>query len=281
MERVLSESEKLRRAEEIYFRRNNKDVKFRKNGETKEEKSSISKYMFDFLLMLNIIVIVFCVQNKEFVFTQAFLEKCETYNININEEISKLVGQILQENDGKNVNEITNDVQIETPINEENMVSVPNQEVVENNIEENKEQVSEELRDIENLKQSYSFISPLNATVTSRFGNRMSTNKNVSSYHTGIDLGAENGTDIVASTEGIVELVSNGGDYGKHVKIRLNNVTTLYAHCSKIFVKEGQIVAQGQRIAKVGSTGNSTGNHLHFEIRIDDRYINPDKIISF
>ena len=68
---------------------------------------------------------------------------------------------------------------------------------------------------------------------------------------------------------------------GNHIKIRLNNVTTLYAHCSKIYVHEGQIVAVGQEIAEVGSTGNSTGPHLHFEIRVDDRYIDPTRIIEF
>lgn len=71
------------------------------------------------------------------------------------------------------------------------------------------------------------------------------------------------------------------GIIGKHVKIRCNNVTTIYAHCSKILVKKGQIVAEGQEIAKVGSTGNSTGNHLHFEIRIDNRLVDPGKVINF
>ena len=81
--------------------------------------------------------------------------------------------------------------------------------------------------------------------------------------------------------EGIVELVSSIGDYGKHMKIRCNNVTTLYAHCLSISVKEGQIVAQGQEIGKVGSTGNSTGPHLHFEIRVEDRFVDPSKIVIF
>lgn len=81
--------------------------------------------------------------------------------------------------------------------------------------------------------------------------------------------------------QGIVELVSSEGDYGKHIKIRCNNITTLYAHCSKIYVKEGQIVAQGERIAAVGSTGNSTGPHLHFEIRVNDRFVDPARIIDF
>ena len=81
--------------------------------------------------------------------------------------------------------------------------------------------------------------------------------------------------------EGIVEEVSSKGDYGNHIKIRCNNVTTLYAHCSKILAKEGQIVGRGQKIALVGSTGNSTGPHLHFEIRIDNRFVDPGKVITF
>ena len=79
---------------------------------------------------------------------------------------------------------------------------------------------------------------------------------------------------------GIVTLVSSEGDYGNHIKIRCNNVTTLYAHCLNVYVKEGQIVAQGQDIGEVGSTGNSTGPHLHFEIRVDDRFVNPSKVID-
>jgi len=68
---------------------------------------------------------------------------------------------------------------------------------------------------------------------------------------------------------------------GKHVKIRCDDVTLVYAHCSKIYVKEGQIVSGGQEIGEVGSTGNSTGPHLHFEIRIEDRYIDPARLIQF
>lgn len=134
--------------------------------------------------------------------------------------------------------------------------------------------------DIENLKAAYSFINPLNGKITSRFGIRTSENLNVDGYHTGLDIFAEKGTIIKASMEGIVDNISAEGGYGKHLKIRSNNVTTLYAHCEKIIVKEGQIVSQGQEIATVGSTGNSTGPHLHFEIRVDNRFINPEKILS-
>ena len=71
------------------------------------------------------------------------------------------------------------------------------------------------------------------------------------------------------------------GGYGKHLKIENNGVETLYAHCSKILVKENDYVEIGQEIAKVGSTGNSTGPHLHFEIRYLDKYIDPSKILEF
>jgi len=78
-----------------------------------------------------------------------------------------------------------------------------------------------------------------------------------------------------------VILVSSKGDYGKHIKIQTDNIQTLYAHCSKILVKENDIIESGQEIAKVGSTGNSTGPHLHFEIRYENRFIDPSRIIDF
>ena len=68
---------------------------------------------------------------------------------------------------------------------------------------------------------------------------------------------------------------------GNHLRIVQGEITTLYAHCSKINVKEGDIIKQGDKIAEVGSTGKATGPHLHFEIRRDNRYINPDAILAF
>ena len=75
--------------------------------------------------------------------------------------------------------------------------------------------------------------------------------------------------------------VSEEGDYGKHLKVQDGDIVTLYAHCSEILVKEGQSVEKGEKIAKVGSTGNSTGPHLHFEIRYQNRYVNPQEIFEF
>ena len=69
--------------------------------------------------------------------------------------------------------------------------------------------------------------------------------------------------------------------YGNHVEIKNGDVSTVYAHCSKIYVSEGDKIIQGQQIAEVGATGNVTGPHLHFEIKRDDRYVNPDLILEF
>ena len=71
------------------------------------------------------------------------------------------------------------------------------------------------------------------------------------------------------------------GDLGNHVKIVNDDVMTVYAHCKKIYVKEGEKISQGQQIGEVGTTGNTTGPHLHFEIRKENRYVNPDLILKF
>ena len=81
--------------------------------------------------------------------------------------------------------------------------------------------------------------------------------------------------------EGTVTQVSNVGDYGKHLRIENGDVITLYAHCSKILVKEGDKVLQGQKIAEVGDTGNATGPHLHFEIKRGNELVDPDCVLDF
>ena len=68
---------------------------------------------------------------------------------------------------------------------------------------------------------------------------------------------------------------------GKHIKIVNGDVMTLYAHCNVIYVSEGQYIEEGQEIGETGATGNVTGPHLHFEIRKENRYVNPELILSF
>lgn len=104
----------------------------------------------------------------------------------------------------------------------------------------------------------------------------------VSSYfgagrgHTGIDIAAPSGTQIYAAQAGTVVSVESGGSYGYHFVIdHGNGMKTHYAHCSEIDVSVGQTVKMGQGIAKVGSTGKSTGPHLHFEVIINGTQVNP------
>ena len=141
--------------------------------------------------------------------------------------------------------------------------------------------VSQMEKDAEYIKSNFSMIKPVEGTVTSRFGPRNPTTATVPKYHTGIDIGVVEGTVIIASMEGTVELVSSVGDYGNHVKITNGDVATIYAHCKTIYVKEGDKIVQGQQIGESGSTGNVTGPHLHFEIRRNNEYVDPDLILNF
>ena len=130
------------------------------------------------------------------------------------------------------------------------------------------------------IKQNYNLILPLKGTISSRFGPRTAT-EIVSANHAGIDIAVNEGTVFVASMEGKVTFVSSEGGYGNHVYIENNDITTVYAHCKTIYVKEGDVISQGQQIGEVGQTGNATGPHLHFEIRKENRVVNPEYILSF
>lgn len=97
-----------------------------------------------------------------------------------------------------------------------------------------------------------------------------------SHYHQGIDIACDKGTPIFAAMAGTVTVAKSSGSYGKHIMINHgNNVVTVYAHCSAIYVSVGDKVAKGEQIAAVGSTGRSTGNHVHFEVRINGKQYNP------
>ena len=109
---------------------------------------------------------------------------------------------------------------------------------------------------------------PQSYTITSWFGYREDPFTGEISYHSGTDIGAPGGTPILDGTVTIANAIDSwGGGYGYHIKMKHNDThDTLYAHCSSICVTVGQEVKQGEVIGYVGTTGNSTGNHLHFEV---------------
>lgn len=122
-----------------------------------------------------------------------------------------------------------------------------------------------------------SLIQPISGTITSRFG---SSSSRRSGAHTGLDIGASKGTPIHAAASGTVTFAGKKGSYGNMIVItHENGVQTYYAHCSKLYASAGQTVSQGDTIAAVGSTGNSTGPHLHLEIRINGLAYNPQNYL--
>lgn len=122
-----------------------------------------------------------------------------------------------------------------------------------------------------------SLIRPVSGTITSRFGAGSSIRR---SAHTGLDIAAPTGTPIAAAASGTVTFSGYKGSYGNMIVISHGNgVQTYYGHCSKLFVSAGTQVSQGQKIAAVGSTGNSTGPHLHLEIRVNGIAYNPQNYL--
>lgn len=178
-----------------------------------------------------------------------------------------------EENNTQSEGNIGGAIENVADINEQNLENIETQEVLTE-----EEQMK---KDAEEIKAKISFIKPLSGTITSVFGWRNPTVSTVSKYHTGIDIAANQGTNIISATNGKVILASSEGAYGNHLKIQIEDVIIIYAHCLSLEVKEGDEITQGQVIAKVGTTGNSTGPHLHFEIRKEDRYVNPDLILEF
>lgn len=111
---------------------------------------------------------------------------------------------------------------------------------------------------------------------TSGYGFRYDPFTGTRAMHAGLDLAGKRGEPIYAAAKGIVLRAGTAGAYGQMIEIdHGRGLTTRYGHLSKILVKPGQVITQGQNIGKMGSTGRSSGNHLHFEVRIDGRAVNP------
>lgn len=133
----------------------------------------------------------------------------------------------------------------------------------------------------EQIPVSY-FSSPLaHLRLTSGFGDRMHPIRKVIRHHDGVDLAAPNGTLIYAVFGGRVAYADTFGGYGKLVVlIHPNGVTSHYAHCRSLDVEVGDVVKRGDLVGKVGHSGAVTGPHLHFEIRVDGRPIDPTTFLS-
>lgn len=127
----------------------------------------------------------------------------------------------------------------------------------------------------------FAFPAPSMISVTSPYGYRIHPIFGTRKYHSGMDLAAPHGTNTVAAEAGVVRMAGWNGGYGYCVIIdHGGGIATLYGHNSKLLVSAGQSVSRGQVIAKIGSTGNSTGPHLHFEVLINGSTTNPAPYIG-
>lgn len=269
MERFLGDEERIKRAEEIYYRRNNMPERI--DG-VEKKKFNISSFFLKTLIFINLSITIIMVQNRNYIFKEEFIKMITENVINI-PYIRNIYITIQEKTNIKNDIETQNsNLYIENPIK----ILDENGKLLEDSSSINYE------RKIEAIQSKAEFVVPLDGkiTITSGFGNRTSNYKNVSKYHTGIDFSANVGTIIKASTSGKVIEVSSKGDYGIHLKIQKEDIITLYAHCSEILVKEGDEIIQGQIIAKTGNTGNTTGPHLHFEIRKNGECLDPLEFIK-
>lgn len=307
MERTITSEERIRRAEEIYQRRRmQNDIKVptsQVNAGNKVQYGMLKKVILQVLICMLIYFIFYLIKNSNYIFSEEVVNKTReflSYDINfqgIYIQTEKYYNEVLKpiinnqsdskEEQEQNVNEQVNE---EGGIGGgEEGVELLNNEIQQTSADEIKEDKKEDENqkplsqmeiDANDIKANYNLILPLKGTVTSRFGSRTPTDI-VSANHAGIDIGVNEGTVFTASMGGTVTSVSSEGSYGNHIYIQKDDVTTLYAHCKTIYLKQGDTVVQGQKIGEVGSTGKATGPHLHFEIRKANRVVNPEYILAF
>lgn len=128
--------------------------------------------------------------------------------------------------------------------------------------------------------RSQMFVLPVAGRLTSPYGYRRHPVGGQRSFHRGIDIAASYGRSVVSAADGVVTKVGTSYTLGKYIEIsHAQGYTTLYAHLSRQVVKTGQRVSQGKVIGKIGSTGRSTGPHLHFGIKKNGRYVNPSSYV--
>ena len=308
MERTMSVEDKIKRAEEIYAKR--QEGTQRKtatvslnNDDNKKDIKLLKKMVIQIILSLLIYGIIYIIQNNNYIFSE-FLKKADeilSYDMNFSQMYQDIKSNIeketlniknnLQKNDNQQgITNLENNIQNET---EQGAIGGANEQETnttdvnsnqnnpeENNSQESTQELSQEEKDINNIKATTTFIKPIEGTISSKYGQREPTTATVPKNHTGVDIATNMGTKIKSATSGEVVIASEEGDYGKHLKIQIGDVSIIYAHCNNLYVKQGDQISQGQEIAEVGTTGNSTGPHLHFEIRISERTIDPQKILE-
>lgn len=279
---AMSEAERIRRAEEIYYKRRY-NQNYRGYTEQRKKHGFLRWFIGKVIYISLIVACVYGYNNKEYLLSNQFKEDFNSFirtPVNIDSIFKRIYTNNEQSVEKGNENQVNiNSIEENNDSEDIMFVNTISAEILKTSYVKNKKMSTEDY-----IKSICDFNLPVKGRVTSRYGKRTSKYKNVSNNHTGIDIAANLGTDIISAIDGKVIEVSSEGNYGKHLKIESisdKNIITLYAHCSKITVKEGENVKKGDKIAEVGNTGNTTGAHLHFEIRYENKYINPENIMEF
>lgn len=288
LERTLSDEEKIRKAIEISQRRNNnRKASYQEvsipSSNSKKEYKLFKRMIMQVMICALIYLIFYLITTTNYVFSEDVINKTnsilnydiEFYNI-YKQGINKIKGFVSEFNSKNGGNVEANEIKSEdnNEIKESENAETKNNETLVSSI-------SQMEKDAEDVKKICNFQKPLSGKITSEFGEREVISSVMTADHKGIDIAANFGTDIQAAISGQVVEADSNSEYGKFIKIKNEDVLTVYAHCSKLKVKKGDSIEKGDVIAEVGSTGKSTGPHLHFEIRLSDRYINPRLVIQF
>ena len=215
-------------------------------------------------------------QNVYRVYEVADLNNEETkVYVNTMEEAEEIVSSLKEQYSEIEPDLVINQIYLDNAdeVNEET-IQLAKQELTNNLQEELEEKQEIDSRTVNGI---YLAVVPVTGRITSRFGAVESIRDHT---HKGIDIAATRGTPILATASGTVTFAGWSSGYGYLVKIdHGSGVETYYGHCSKLYVSAGDTVEAGEQIAAVGSTGNSTGNHLHFEIRLNGKQVNPQTYV--
>lgn len=178
------------------------------------------------------------------------------------------------ETDNENTGEISTDLEQETV--SESQPAEEEQAQVAQETETSESETAEKQQNNGNDLLAEETVTPVMGVLTSGFGYRTHPIDGQWKHHDGVDLMADVGTPILAFASGEVEYIGESPAYGLYLQVKHDEgVSTFYAHCSEICVKKGQTVKTGDTIAKVGVTGNTTGPHLHFEVKQNGQRIDP------
>ena len=273
MERLMSVEDKIKRAEEIYERRHGISNTIAKvNVNEKKDVKLLKKMIIQIIVCMSIYIIIYIIQNNNFPFSQDFINKTDeilsydTNFIQMYEDVKNQILSFINKDENKNESEMAPEESIggSEENNDQNIEVGQEENTNQESNEQQNNQMSEADKEIQTIKSTTTFIKPIEGIISSKYGQREQATGNVPKNHTGTDIAANIGTKIKSATDGEVVLASEEGDYGKHLKVQIGEVSIIYAHCNQLYVKQGDQVKQGQEIAEVGSTGNSTRTTFTF-----------------